>query len=136
MPGRFTKPLSPMGKEWDAPTRARIYEQFRALEAGMSGLQGTPDDPTTIIAGDVVIPEPNQTPAPSNHTHPIETAAPSVKVAFGGTASEGASTSLTRSDATHILEVGTVDEQTLMWKTNTWVPTPLEDYDVLVWMGI
>lgn len=133
---RFPKPLNPFRDKWDRQTADDLYRFLMSLWWAVAGSQGTPDTPSTVSAGVSADPGIAQAPSPSDHIHPISTAAPSIKVAFGGVPDEGSSASLTRSDAKHILEVGTIDEQTLMWKTDTWVPTPLEDYDVLTWMDL
>ena len=136
MAGRFPRPLIPFGEEWNQRTRARLYEYLQSLYKGMSGLQSTPGTPVQIQAGVAASIGTGQAVALANHVHSISTAAPTVPVAFGGAADEGSASSMLRSDAKLILAAGSVDEQTLVWDGTAWVPTHLEDYDILNWINL
>lgn len=133
MAGRFPRPLNPgiLGQEWDALTRARLYELLQSLFKGMSGLQGTPEDPTDIEAGVDSDIGSGQAVALSNHTHHVLTAAPSAPVSFSQPASEGSSGSLLRSDARLRLEDGTSDGDILVWNGSNWVS---QNRSILPWI--
>lgn len=125
---------------WSQRLGHEIRLWMQAIEEGMAGLQGTPETPSEVQAGVAADASDSQAAAPSNHIHSIETAAPSVPVAFGGSPDEGSRTAMMRADATLVLEAGSLSGDILVWNGSTWVPTQLPDAiadnDVLNWMDL
>ena len=104
----------------------------------MAGLQGTPEDPSTITPGDLAAAGDSQAPAQSDHTHPVSTATPSTKIAYSGTPLEGSATSLVRSDAKNILADGVTPGDILRWDGTSWISVPatsLPGYGLMAMSG-
>jgi len=139
---RFTDPI-PESIDKGSFTQ-RLGHEIRlwmmSVQESLGGLQGTPDTPSRIEAGVAADPGDSQAAAPSDHIHSIETAAPSVPVALGGSPDEGSGTALMRADATLVLAPGTTPDDILVWSGSAWVSTPLADViadnDVLNWLDL
>lgn len=127
MSGRFPRPLNPFKAVWDRSTADELYEFLKSLYNGMSGLQKTPDDPSTIQAGDTTDAGTDQAGAKSDHVHGVETGPPTVPIALGGAVSEGSGTPLMRAGATNKLAPGDADKDSLIWDSATsyWVSRPI-----------
>lgn len=139
---RFTDPIpeSLDSGTWSQRTGHLLKLFLMSLQESIGGLQGTPDTPSEVQAGVAADASDSQAAAPSNHIHSIETAAPSIPVAFGGSPDEGSGTALMRADATLVLDAGTLSGDILVWNGSAWVPTQLPDAiadnDVLNWMDL
>lgn len=138
MAGRFPRPIPNLTRgEWDEKLRRDLEEFLRSAFGGLSALNGTPPDPTEIQAGVAADPGAALTPANSLHVHGVDTAAPSVPVALGGTSDEGSGSALMRADATLVLDNGGADAgDFLMWNGTAWVPVQVEDQDVFNWLNL
>lgn len=110
------------GGEWDEKKRRDLEEFLRAVFKGNSALMGTPDDPVEIQAGVAADPGSSIHPANALHIHAIETATPSLPVAYDSTpADEGTGTALMRADAQLVLEDGLAVGDILVWNGSQWV---------------
>lgn len=110
---------------WTQQMGSALKKFLQSLVEGVGGLQMTPGDPTQVQAGEAADPGTSQAAASANHAHDVNTAAPSVPVALGGSADEGTGAALMRADARLVLSgagasVGDVPE----WDGSAWVPTP------------
>lgn len=103
MPGRKPGTVPNFEKPWARSLGKELTEFLHKIRFAIGGLEGDPDTPSTIQAGDISDPGVSQAPAPSDHTHAVDTAAPSVFVGYGGTASEGTGSALMRADAGLVL---------------------------------
>ncbi len=139
---RFTEPIpQELDKGgWNQRLGHLVKRWMQSVEDSLGGLQGSPDTPSEVQAGVAADASDSQAAAPSNHVHSIETAAPSVPVALGGSPDEGSGTALMRADATLVLAPGTTPDDILVWSGSAWVSTPLADViadnDVLNWLDL
>lgn len=109
---------------WDQAKRD-LWEFLQNAFAAQSAANVTPGEPTQIQAGVDASVGTSITGALSNHVHDVETAAPSVDVALGGTTDEGSGSALMRADARLKLSgVGASPGDTLVWDGSAWVPGP------------
>lgn len=124
--GRFSRAVPNLTSgEWDDKKRRDLEEFLRGLFKGSSAMMGTPPDPVEIQAGVTAAPGSDIHPANAAHVHAIETAAPSLPVAYDSTvADEGTGTALMRADAQLVLEDGDNPGDTLVWNGTVWVSTP------------
>lgn len=123
---RFSPPVPKLtGGEFDEKKRRDLEEFLRAMFKGNSALMGAPPDPVEIQAGVSADPGSDIHPANAAHVHPVDTAAPSLPVAYDGTpASEGTGTALMRADAQLVLQDGDAVNDTLVWNGTNWVSQP------------
>jgi hypothetical protein len=123
---RKPRSLNPLRAIWDRQTADELYEYLLSQWKGMSALQTTPEDPSEIDANDEASSGDTLPPARADHTHPVNTAAPSVDVALGGATDPGTSGALLRSDVRFKLgQGGAVSGDTLISDGSSWVPTPV-----------
>lgn len=114
--------------EWDRGVGHDLKEYLNSLQEGVGGLQGTPDAPSEVQAGAAADAGTSQAAAPSDHIHSIETAAPSVAVALGGTSDEGSTTAVMRAGARLVLsQGGAVAGEILQSNGTNWVPGAAQD---------
>lgn len=126
MPGRFTEQIpEDIDKgTWSQRLGHRIKLWMMSAEESLGGLQGTPDVPSQIQAGESADTGVSQAPAPSDHTHDVLTAAPSVKVAYDQPPDEGSGSALMRADARLRLDDGVNIGDLLIWDGSDWVSSP------------
>lgn len=113
MPGRFLEPIPESLDKgtWTARLGHELKLLLMSLQDSIGGLQGTPDTPSQIRAGEAADAMDSQSPAPSNHVHDILTATPSVPV--GAAFSEGTLSALMRADAGLRLGLMTLEGETI-----------------------
>lgn len=124
MAGRKTGAVPNFDKRvWTAEMGKELSEILARLSFGMNGLQGGPATPSQVQAGVDADAGVDQAVANADHVHDIETAAPSVYVAFGGSSDEGSGSALMRADARLVLSQGSTDGWGLFWASSTsaWV---------------
>lgn len=125
MPGRKPGAVPNFEKPWGLALGKELTEFLKKIRFGMGGLQGDPDTPSTIAAGSTADPGDSQAPAPSDHVHPVNTAAPSVNVSLSGPADEGTGAALMRADARLVLDDGgAAVGEVPIWDGAAWVPGP------------
>lgn len=113
---------------WTQRTGHLLKLWLIGAQEAIGGSQQTPDPPSEIQAGVAASTGTSQAPAASDIVHSVDTAAPSVPIALGGSVSEGTGTALLRADATNKLaQGGAADKDFLVWDTATlaWVPRPV-----------
>jgi len=141
MAGRFSGRVPTLTwRSWEV-VRAELEWFLRKLNDGNNASQETPATPTTVQAGVAADPGDSLAPALSNHTHPVDTAAPANQVALGGASAEGVGAALMRSDATLVLSAGgATDGQTLIYNAGAaaWQPGDAGGGgdDVLTWLDL
>lgn len=113
MPFRFSEPIPDALDRgtWTQKLGAGIKRWMMSMEEAMGGLQGTPDVPSQIRAGEAADANDSQAAAPSNHIHDILTATPSVPV--GDTFSPGTDAALMRADAGLRLGIVSAEGETI-----------------------
>ena len=134
MPGRFTgaRPNFEKG-EWDKKQRRDLADLVLKIWASLGGLQGDPGTPTEIQAGVDSEAGDSQAAAPANHSHGVDTAAPSVPIALVGPALEGSGTALQRADATNYLgQGGATTNDLLAWNGAAWAPMSPSDVQIIL----
>ncbi len=137
MPGRKPGELPSFERGWSRQLGKELTEFLARIRFGMSGLQGDPETPSQIKAGEVASNgnPPSQVPAPSNHVHDADTGAPTNYVALGGALAEGTGSALMRASATNVLaQGGAVSNDQLQWNGSAWAPS--DDAEVLNWMNL
>ena len=104
---------------------ARDLEAFlKTAQTSLVGIEGDPGTPSTILAGVDGDEGESTSRAAADHVHPISTAAPSVRVALGGSPDEGTGSALMRADARLVLDDGGATlGQVPVWDGSDWVPT-------------
>lgn len=103
MAGRKPGTVPNFERGWSHSLGKELTEFLKKIRFAIGGLEGDPDTPSTIQAGDTANPGVSQAPAPSDHVHAVDTAAPSVFVGYGGTATEGTGAPIMRADAGLVL---------------------------------
>lgn len=126
MAGRKPGAIPNFEKEWSLRLGRELTEFLKKIRFAIGGLEGDPDTPSTIQAGDTADPGVSQAPTPSDHIHAVNTAAPSVNVSLSGPSDEGTGAALMRADARLVLDDGgAAVGEVPIWDGSAWVPGPM-----------
>ena len=120
MPGRKPGTVPNFERPWSHSMGKELTEFLKKIRFAIGGLEGDPDTPSTVEAGATADPGVSQAPAPSDHVHDVNTAAPSVKVSYDQAPDEGSTASLMRSGARLLLNDGVTPGDILRWDGSVW----------------
>jgi len=78
-----------LGRVWSIRLGFELERYLKRIWHSISGLQGTPDTPTTIEAGTAAAAGSSQTPAPDDHQHDVDETGDIQDIALTGGAGSG-----------------------------------------------
>ncbi len=132
MAGRFLGAVPKFNGPWSDRIGRELTEFLARVAGAVNSSQGTAATPATIQAGAAAAVGTSNAMSSATHVHAVETAAPSVAVALGGSPSEGTGTSLMRADAGLVLAAGGDAGDALRWNGTSWESS--DEAETLEWI--